>query len=202
MDKYIVRGVKKILSLTRTKIRLAEEAGTTYTRPRPLPLVKFLSGNEIETVSDAKDYREELVKDLNFSDSKAVASTVFQAMDIIEGVKYEFEPKELMPNISKDEFKDIEKRAMEISSPVNILLMTKDSRNGLNIFVGRNPPEGTLFLSGVPTSISSFLDFAFHSEYFHDNLRLRNINSVLGHKTLILNAIHFALTEFGAEGIE
>jgi len=30
-------------------------------------------------------------------------------------------------------------------------------------------------------------------------LKLKNIRSFLGHRTLILNAIHFSLGEFGAE---
>ena len=40
IDKYVKEGAKKILSLTRTKIRLAKEAGTVECRPAPLPLVK------------------------------------------------------------------------------------------------------------------------------------------------------------------
>ncbi|MCK4225745.1 hypothetical protein KAX29_02510, partial [candidate division WOR-3 bacterium] len=60
-------------------------------------------------------------------------------------------------------------------------------------------PENSIFLSRVPTTLSFFLNFAFNSDYFSEGLKLTNVNAVLGHRTLILNAIHFALGEFGAK---
>lgn len=199
MDKYIIKGTKKLLSLARTKIRLAEESETIECRPKPLPLVKLLSGKEINTVADAKQYREDLLKGIDFSNSRGVASTVLQSMDIIEGVKYKFEPKEFLVNIDEKEMRSIEREAREKSLPVNLLLMTKTAPEGLNIFIGYKRPEGTTFLSAVPTTLSHFLNFAFNSDYLSQNLKLKNIRSFLGHKTLILNAIHFSLGEFGAE---
>jgi len=78
--------------------------------------------------------------------------------------------------------------------------MTKGIQaDGVNLFIGENPSENSIFLSLVPTSLAGFLNLAFHSEYFSEGLKLRNITSVQGHKTLILNAIHFSLGCFGAE---
>jgi len=200
MEKHIIKGAKKLFSLTRTKLRLAEESGTIDTRPGPLPLVKLLSGREITTVAQAKEYRDELLQHTDFSDSKSTASSVLQLMDIIEGVKYGFEPKEACLNLTKEGFREIEIQAGKDSIPINILLMTKEiPANGINLFIGENSPENSIFLSIVPTSIAGLLNFAFHSEYFSDGPELKNIVSVLGHRTLILNAIYFSLGCFGAE---
>jgi len=118
MEKYILKGAKKLFSLTRTKIRLVEESGTIDTKPGPLPLVKLLSGKEITTVAQAKEYRDELLKDTDFSDSKSTASSVLQLMDIIEGVKYKFEPPECRSNLSTERFREIEIQARENSIPL------------------------------------------------------------------------------------
>jgi len=99
VDRYVRDGAKKLFSLTKTKIRLAEEAGTAECRPHPLPLVKRLSGEDISTVEEAKQYRETLLKNTPFDDEKSVASSVLQCMDLIEGVKYLYEPHECMSNI-------------------------------------------------------------------------------------------------------
>lgn len=199
MDKYIIKGTKKLFSLARTKIRLAEGSETIDCKPKPLPLVKLLSGMEINTVADAKRYREDLLKNIDFSNSESVASTVLQLMDMIEGVKYKFEPNEFLANIDEKKLRNIENEARKKSLPVNLLLMTRKAPEGLNIFIGYKQPEGTIFLSAVPTTLSYLLNFAFNSDYFSQNLKLKNIRSFLGHRTLILNAIHFSLGEFGAE---
>lgn len=199
MEKYIIKGAKKLLSLTRTKIRLAEESDTVYTKPTPLPLVKLLFYVEIRTIEQAKKYRDDLVDNTDFSDSKSVASAVIQAMDIIEGVKYGYEPEDCLSHIDEKRFKEIESQAIKEGKPVNILLMTKKIPEGLNIFVGYDPPKEVVFLSCVPTSLATFLNLAFNSDYFSQNLKLKNINSILGHKTLILNTIHFSFGEFGVE---
>lgn len=197
MDKYVVRGIKKLRSLARTKIRLAEEAGTESTRPKPLPLVEFLSKREIKTVKGAGDYRAEL--EIDYKNPKKAARTVLELMDIIEGVKYDYEPKELMMNLTPQELRKIESESSDNSVKVNLLIMSEDLQEGSNLFVGEKAPEGAVFLSGVPTSVAGFLDFAFYSKYFWDGRRLKNIKVVLGHQTLIVSAICFALGEFGAE---
>jgi hypothetical protein len=199
MDKYSVAGAKKLFSLAKTKIRLAAEAGTLECRPNPLPLVKRLSGIDVSTVEEAGTYREELLKNTCFSDDLALASAVFQCMDIVEGVKYKYEPPQYTSNVDARALAEIEKEAREKAAPVNLLLMTRSAPAGINLFIGENPPPGTLFVSGVPTSLASFLEYAFGSEYFSDNRRLKNIHSVAGHRTLILDAIHHSLGAYGAE---
>jgi hypothetical protein len=198
MDKYVISGAKKLFSLARTKIRLAEEADTIGCRPDPLPLVKRLSGISISTVWEAKAYRDELLKKTSFSDEKSVASAVLQCMDIIEGVKYKYEPPQYMSNIDARMLKDIEGRAKEKALPVNILLMTKTAPEGIDLFIGEDLPVGAIFLSGVPTSIAVFLEYAFGSPYLSDGCNLKNIRCVIGHRSLIINAIHDSLGVYGA----
>ena len=198
MDKYTPAGAKKLFSLTRTKIRLAEEADTIECRPDPLPLVKRLSGVSISTIAQAKAYREELLKNTSFSDEKSVASAVLQCMDIIEGVKYKYEPPQYVFNIDARGLKNIEERAKEKGLSVNILLMTQTAPGGIDLFIGENPPTGAIFFSGVPTSIAPFLEFAFGSTYFFNVGGLKNIRSIIGHRTLIINAIHHSLGVYGA----
>ena len=160
--------------------------------------MKLLSGREIKTVSDTEKYLDELKLNINYDDKKSIAKTVIELMDVIEGVKYKYEPAEFLTNISEDALKDVERTAVERSAPVNVLLMTREAQSGLNLFVGENPPKNVFFLSGVPTTLSFFLNLAFNSDYFSGNLRLKNVNVVLGRRTLITNAIWFALGEFGA----
>ena len=201
MDKFTIKGTKKLFGLTRTKIRLAEEAGTQYTNPMPLPLVKLFSGREVETVERAGQYLDELKLNINYGDPKNTAKTILELMDIIEGVKYKFEPGEFMSNIDEIKLREIEETAKETRSQVNVLLMTENAPENpciLNLFVGYAAPENTTFLSRVPTTLAYFLNFAFNSGYFSGGLKLKNINIILGHRTLILNAVSFALSEFGA----
>ncbi len=192
-DKLIKKGIKKLFGLTKTKLRLAEEADTTKTKPSPLPLVKILSGKKIVTIEKAKGYREKLKEQVNYEDKKNLANTVLQLLDIIEGVKYKFEPPECLSQLTQEELKNLE------GKKVNLLLMTKKTSEGVNLFIGENPPKNTIPVSVVPSSIAPFLTFAFQSGYFFKEGKLKNITSVLGRKTLLINVIHFALGEFGAE---
>ena len=199
MDKHIIRGAKRLLSLTRTKIRLAEEVDTINTMPRPLPLVKLISGRDIETVEQAKGYRDELARNIDFGNPMGVADLVIQLIDIIEGVKYKFEPPEFLCLIDDKTMKEIEDNARRNSIPLNLLLMTEKAQTKINLFVGENPAESSIHLGRVPSTVADFLRFAFLSDYFSDNKRLKNMNAIIGHRTLILNAIWFSLGEFGAE---
>jgi hypothetical protein len=199
MEKHAIAGTKKLLSLTKTKIRLAKEANTTDCKPAPLPLVKFLSGVSIETIDSAAEYREKLLKEIDYSNDESVASTVFQCMDIIEGVKHKYEPQEYCFNLSADDLKGLE------SVPVTILLMaTNVVPNYVNLYIGdkSEKPENAIYLSGVPTSLAEFILFALKSDYFSSNLRLKNIKIILGRKTLINNAISSSLAAYGADLIK
>ncbi len=197
MDKYVVRGLKKLFSLTNTKNRLAVEHGTTETKPKPLPLVKYLSGERINSVQDCVSYTKDLRDNVELNNPGDIAATTLQLMDIVEGVKYEFEPPELMANIDPQRFQVLESKAIGEGELVNLLIMTKSGPEGLNLYVGSSPPKGTLYLSGVPTSIAVFLDYAFCSDYFSRGLFLQNMSSVLGRQTLINNVIHYALGVYG-----
>jgi len=194
----VLRGVKKLFSLARTKNRLAAEADTVKTIPAPLSLVKYLSGVELKTVDECVSYRDRLREEISWDDPECIASTVLQLMDVIEGVKYKFEPPEFMSSINHKRFIMLEDKIAETSSSVNLLIMTKTAPEGFNLYVGSNPPRGCVFLSAVPTSLAVYLDYAFKSDYFSREGKLKHINSVLGNKTLINNAIHYALGVYGA----
>lgn len=199
MDKFVVKGIKKIFSLTRTKIRLAEESHTVYVKPRPLPLVKILSGKKINTIEEAKQYMEEMKEHMDYSQTKDSATTVLQLMDIIEGVKYRYEPDEFMPQITENYLKKMEDNALKENSPMNIQLMTLKSYGAVNLFIGKNPPENTILLGGVPSNLAFFLRYALKSDYFSKDLMLRNVKSIRGARTLIINAIHHSLGVMGAD---
>jgi hypothetical protein len=204
MEKYAAAGAKKLLSLTKTKIRLAKEANTIDCKPAPLPLVKFLSGVSIETIDSSAQHREKLLKEIDYSNDNSVASTVFQCMDIIEGVKHKYEPEEYCFNLCKDELLDIEKKAKERNEKIIILIMSDKSSHGINLYLGEkeNKPENAIYLSGVPTSLAEFILFGLKSDYFSSQGRLRNIKCVLGRKTLINNAISASLAAYGADLIK
>ncbi|MBN2014384.1 MAG: hypothetical protein JW778_04320 [Candidatus Altiarchaeota archaeon] len=194
MEKYAQKGLKKLFSLTKTKIRLAEEAGTVETRPAPLPIVKKLSGKEVKTVKEAKECREKLLETVDYSKPESIAETVFQLIDIIEGVKHRFEPPEYCALVNREDLEKIEKE----KQPVNLLLMTEEAPEGVNVFIGEDSPKNALHLGRVPSTIAFFLDFAFESNYFSEGRRLKNINCMIGRKTLIADAIYYSLKEFGA----
>jgi hypothetical protein len=198
MDKFAIRGVKKLFSLTRTKIRLAGESGTMETRPAPLPLVRILSGVDVNTVDGAGEYLGELRASLDFSDSEGVARTVFELLDIIEGVKYKFEPREYRALVGEVELKSMDAEARSRSSTINLLLMTDEVMDGMNVFIGEDAPKDSLHLGRVPSTLAIFLNFAFSSPYLSEGLELKNIRAILGRRTLIIHAIHFSLGEFGA----
>ena len=109
----------------------------------------------------------------------------------------EFAVAELISKHQK-ELKEIENKKQE----VKILIMTKkshlsDKKREVALFIGDNTPKDTILISKVPSSIAIFLNFAFHSKYFHKNRQLEHITSILGNKTLLTNLIHFSLGEFG-----
>ena len=213
MEKHAIAGAKKLLSLTKTKIRLAKEANTIDCKPAPLPLAKYLSGISIETIDSAAEYREKLLKEIDYSNDYSVASTVFQCMDIIEGVKHKFEPEEYCFNLSTEDLIKIEENSRKESIPLNILLMTTSvvpsltgmlRHNSINLYIGEkeNKPENAIYVSGVPTSLAEFILFALKSNHFSSNQRLKNIKCVLGRKTLINNAISSSLAAYGADLIK
>ena len=113
-------------------------------------------------------------------------------------MKYRFEPPELCVLIGENELKAVEEKALKNLLPVNLLLLTGEASEGLSVFLGEDPPENSLHLGRVPSTVAYFLDFAFNSRYFSEELRLRNIQVYSGRKTLISHAICFSLGEFGA----
>ncbi len=200
VNKFIVRGVKKLFGLTRTKIRLAHESNTVYVKPRPLPLVELLSNTRIETVDDAEDRLGELISAIDYSNPRSVSSTTLELMDIIEGVKYMFEPPELCVLLEDDDFKKIEKHASD-GEKINLLIMSEKRLAGINIYVGYEPPKGVLHLGRVPTTLSYSLAYAFNSNILSSDMELKNTRIMLGHQTLILNSISHAIQNYGAKAL-
>jgi hypothetical protein len=189
------KGAKKLFGLARTKIRLAEEADTVETKPKPLPLVRRLLGKEISSVGEAKELVEELRRTLDFSDRKAVASAVFALFDIIEGVKYRFEPPEYCTLIAKEKLGELVADAEEAEKKVDLLIMTEEpAAEGL--FLGEDAPAGAAHLGRVVSNAALLLDVLFQRDGDARRLRVRG-----GRKTLIAEALIQALKEYGAEEI-
>jgi len=186
-DKYVIKGAKKLFSLARTKCRLANEAKTVETRPAPLPLVKKFAGREIKTVSEASDYVQELRGQFDPSDEKWLAEAILQLMEIIEAVKYKFEPPELCVLVDEKKLKEVIEEAAKKTEPINILILDEKMRDSLNIYVGEDPPKDALHLGRVPTTLV-YLVRAVLSGKKPEKLKVH-----LGHKTLIADAIYYAV---------
>lgn len=199
-DKYAVKGLKKLFGLTKTKIRLAREAGTIQVKQGPLPLVEYVSGIQIKSVDEAEARLQELKANIDYLNANSVCSTVLELMDIIEGVKHLFEPPELCVLLRDEEFRRVEQRVVE-GDKINLLLMSEEILDGVNMYVGYEPPKGSLHLGRVPTTLSSFMAYSLNSNTLSSDMKLRNVRIVLGHQTLILNSIFNAIQHYGAEAI-
>jgi len=195
IDKYVVKGVKKMFGLANTKIRLAREAETIWVKPKPLPLVKFIYAEYVESVDDAAEKLIQLKSDIDYDDPHIVAKTVLALMDIIEGVKHRFEPPELCVLVDEKIMREIEGKAAE-GSKINILLMEEEVREGVNLYVGYNTPKNVIHYGRVPTTLVHYLVYAFNSEKLSQDNKLVNTDILLGHKTLILDAIYFAIKHY------
>jgi hypothetical protein len=195
MDKYAVRGLKKLFSLCATKIRLAREAGTVEVRPAPLPLVKLYGGVELNTVDECWEYRGRFKDGVDYSDAHSVASAALQLADIIEGVKYAYEPLEYMPLIDEEGLKSIEEDCSKTDKPLTILLLTHESCEH-SVFIGDNPPPKVRHYSRVISGVAPLLHHLLRSQYFSDGVRLRNVRVHYGGGTLLGAALYHALTFF------
>ncbi|HHQ44747.1 MAG TPA: hypothetical protein ENN13_01250 [Candidatus Altiarchaeales archaeon] len=195
MDCFARRGVKKIFSLARTKIRLAKEADTIECVPAPLPLVEMFFGEKILTVEGAESFLDELRNKTDFDSDESCAKTGAALADIVEGVKYKFEPAEFMCLLSKGGFQEIEERVAG-GEVLNIFLMDETPREGVNLYVGYDPPAGYLHLGRVATNVSWYLDFAFRSSVLSDGERLLNTRVYSSQKTLIQAAVENCLKYF------
>lgn len=197
-NKYFVNGVKKLFGLANTKIQLAVEAETEYTKPRPLPLVELLTARKVESIEEARKYLEGLKTEVDYNSEPNMASTTFLLMDLIEGVKHKFEPPEYCVLVGDDTIQEVEQRVAS-GEKVNILLMTEKHREGVNLFVGADPLEGTIHYGRVPTVLTHYLNYAMRSGTLSDEMHLLNTRVVMGYKTLLLNAAYHALRVYGAE---
>lgn len=180
-SKYATKGAKKLFSLTKTKIRLARESKTVYVKPKPLPLVKFFSGAEINTIDEAEEFRQTLKDKIDYDNPESIAKTIFQLMDIIEGVKHKYEPKEYFCLLKEEEIKKILRENKKIN-----LLLAHPPVEGLNLFIGEDPPDNTIHYGRVTTNLAVLINIALPKE-------IKKMNIHIGRKTLINNAVHYAL---------
>jgi len=187
VDKYAAKGAKKLFSLSRTKIRLAKEAETIETRPVPLPIVRLFSGVELRTVEECEAHTGRLKEEVDYDDDGSVATTVVQLCDIIEGVKYRFEPPEYMPLMGEEDLALLEKECAASGLPLAILIMSDDVR-GPSVFFGEEPPAGARHYSRVISGIAPLLRYLYESKHFSEGKRLRNVTVQYAGKTLLANA--------------
>lgn len=184
--KYAIKGVKKLFSLAKTKIRLARQADTIYTKPSPLPLVKYLSNIEVNTVEEAERHLEKLKQNIDYNKPKSMAETVFQLLDIIEGVKHKYEPKEYFSLLTQEGIKKLLEE-----NEVNLLLACQPAGEGINLYIGENPPENTIHYGRVTTNLASLIAVTLPDSM--KKLHVRHSG-----KTLINNAIYHAMETYGA----
>ncbi len=196
-DRFFARGVKKLFSLAKTKIRLAREAYTVELRPSPAPLVKRLSGVKLATVDDAARRRDALRTATDFGSKASLAQTTVELMDLIECVKYRFEPEGFMPLMGPSGLRKVEERMAGGAEEVNVLVMDEACRDGVNLYAGHEPPAGAFHVGRVPTTLTHYLAYALDSDVLSDGARLKNTNAFLGRKTLIGNAVCNAINHYG-----
>ncbi len=182
------RALKKLRSLTRIKIELAEEHGTEEVDVSPLPLVERYFGERVETVEDAWGFYEKYVVDMpEVRDIGEVARLVMACFDVIEGVKHEFEPPELV-YLSPD-----------LSGVDGVVLdvMTDDPEPGV-FYVGE-PPEGVevRHVGRVVSTLARFLPEAEEVELL-DVEDLSGVEARFGRFTLLSHATAVALNGLGA----
>ncbi|MBD3387774.1 MAG: hypothetical protein GF416_01885 [Candidatus Altiarchaeales archaeon] len=167
MNRYAVKGVKKLFSRSNTKIRLAEEAGTSKVRPSPLPLPERYANVELNTVEECKIHRERLRELIDFEDILNVAYATLQLCDIIEGVKWKYEPAEYMPLMDR----------IPEDMPLNIALMHPKPPKG-SIFIGENPPPTVRHYSRVVSGIAPLLQHIYNTGKHNEGNRLVAVRTV------------------------
>jgi len=199
LNKYAVKGVKKLFGLTRTKIRLAGEADTLKTSPSPLPLVEQYSGETVSTVDEARRHVKHLDEKVGYEDPESVASTTLQLCDVVEGVKHGYEPEKYMCLLSQKDFQEIEDR-VSAGEQVNILLMDDETRGGANVYIGYDPPEDAYHLGRVMTNITWYLAYALESPVLSEEERFKNMNVYSTKQTLLQAAVEYSLKYFGGGG--
>ncbi len=146
--RTLKQGLKKLRSLVRIKIELAEDHGTEEVDLRPLPIVKEYYGEEIRTVEEAREFYESELERMHRVELEEVPKVVFSAFDVIEGVKHEFEPEEFM-------YQGCE---LDRLDGLKLDIMTDDARDGA-AYVGE-PPEDVeegLWVGRVVSTISRLL---------------------------------------------
>ncbi|MFH1404233.1 MAG: hypothetical protein ABIH11_08200 [Candidatus Altiarchaeota archaeon] len=117
-------------------------------------------------------------------------------MDVIEGVKYGFEPPDAFHLVGVDGLKRIEDECRSSNTHLNLLLLTTGVPEGVNLFIGSDPPGNAVHLGRVISTLSFFLEYAFTSDYFSDGGALRNINPVSDGTTLLASTAAFSINAF------
>ncbi|MBN2517663.1 MAG: hypothetical protein JXB14_02355 [Candidatus Altiarchaeota archaeon] len=202
-NKFVVRGLKKSLALTRIKIGLAKDFGTESIgfENRPLELSLLFSGRRVETIGQAVEQLSFLKGNLDLNNDQNIAETVIQLMEIIEGVKQEFEPRK-EPYWGYIDQKKAETLEQMKKRQAAVLLFSGPVPDSLNFYVGGRPPSGAIPLGESPSAVVFFAQYAFKSGLFSRGKRLDKTKSVLGHKTVLMDAVHFALGQLGAETVD
>lgn len=189
----MVDGVKKLFSLTKTKMRLAREADTINVRPEPLPLVKRFAQVELRTVEECERHWLMMKDNLDYADGDAIAKVVVQLCDIIEGVKWKFEEPDGFSLIDEEGFKAIESECAAHDLMLNLVLLSDEIPDGVTLYIGGNPPDGVHHLGRHVSNIAEFMDFAYGSKYFSDGHSLRNVRAFASGRNIISSAVAFSV---------
>ncbi len=188
-SKALKKGLKKLRSLTRIKIELAEDHGTEIVDISPLPLVRRYFDVDVSTIDDAWRFYEDYVVDIHkrIDDKVELSKLILACFDVIEGVKHEFEPPELV-YLSPD-----------VSGVENVVLevMTDDPEPGV-FYVGE-PPEGVevRHVGRVVSTLARFLPEAEAAGVL-DVEDLSGLRARFGRFTLLSFVTAVALRGLGA----
>ena len=187
---YLKKAVKKLFNLVKIKIKLARDSGTSEVSPSPLKLIEKFSGVEITTVDGAETYTEKLKNELVFENQENLARIIIELNEIIEGVKYRFEPAACM--ISGEFINFVNENENEIKKRFKKINLVFHEKLSLIIPDEKNGNDEIIFMSDVPSSVAPVL-------YYIDPEQI-----VFRSKSdsLLVNAIVFAMRKLGAEVME
>ncbi len=192
-DKYVIKGLKKGFSLARIKLGLAREYGTKEIGfdHHPLELILRFSGKKVETLDEGYEHLEYLKRSVDLKDPRSVELTFIQLLELGVGAKQDVEATE-DPYTGYLGDRDLPKEGK-----ANILIFSQKLQEGLNFYVGREPPRGSIALGWTQSAVVFFVQYAYKSR-FSSGGQLIDTHSVLGMRNVLGDAMHFSLGVLGA----
>ncbi|MBD3260600.1 MAG: hypothetical protein GF334_02810 [Candidatus Altiarchaeales archaeon] len=192
--------MKKLFSLTKTKIRLAQQAHTVGMKPQPLILPEKFFGEKIGGVSEAEKFMQKRKNDTNYNNQVDMAKTSLCLFEIIEKVKYEYEPPRYRPKAGEDEFRQAAEHAKEGLEVWLSIMEGEQAGQQPMVYVGEDPPENCIHL-GIPVSTAIiFLAYAIKNAELSEENHFKNMVVSKGRDTLLGSTLYYSLRRLGFRG--